>query len=80
MDQREHCLAEAQRRTREYGCEPGGLQWKWRTDPPAEFDQREATAAILDALNREGVVAWDGDGVSCVMQMLEALHKRWRGT
>lgn len=53
-------LNEARRRVKEdHGLEPYGLQVKWR-DEKVAFDWRECTAAILDALNNEGVVAWDG--------------------
>ena len=78
--QRSSCLLEAVRRAREHGCEPGKLQWKWRTEPPPyRADQewnRECVAAILDALNHEGVVAWDGDAVSCVAQIIAAYAQR----
>lgn len=67
---------EAIRRTKARGYEEGQLQWKWRTDPPKTYDTREVEDAILDALNREGVVAWSGDGVGCVEQIVRAQAER----
>lgn len=67
--------ADAEQRCKARGYEPGQLQWKYRTDPPAVYDMEEALDAILDALTREGVPAWTGDGTSCVEQMIRA--QRW---
>lgn len=74
------CLAEAERRAREHGFEPRKLQLAWRIDPPDYREDgkwmRECTSAILDALNHEGVVAWDGDAISCVAQIVQAYARR----
>ena len=80
---RRECLEEAEKRVRARGLRPGELQWKWRTgssdfgvgDPcsmyqSSDFDYYEAVDAILDALNREGISAWLGDGVLCVADMI----------
>ena len=70
---------DAEDRAREHGFEPGQLQWKWRMNPPPYTADgkwhRECVSAILDALNREGIPAWDGDAVSCVAQIVEAYAK-----
>lgn len=72
------CRAESIRILKErYGLDEGDLQWKWRTEPPETYDAQEVIDAILDALNREGIEAWDGDGVSCVEQIVRAQYDRW---
>jgi hypothetical protein len=46
---------------------------------PAEFDYAEVTSAVLDALiNQGGCIAWDGDGVGCVVDIIRTYHQRWR--
>lgn len=67
---------DAERLVKHYGYEPGQLQAKWRTDPPEKFDYQECMAAVLDALNREGIPAWNGDATGCVVQIVEAQAKR----
>lgn len=79
---RRECLEEAEKRVRARGLRPGELQWKWRTGSsdfstgvPTKFESEdfsyeEAVDAILDALNREGISAWLGDGVLCVADMI----------
>lgn len=71
---------EAESRARTYGCEPGELQRRWRQSPPLYATggtwHRECTAAVLDALNQNGIDAWDGDAVSCVVQIVEAYAKK----
>lgn len=53
------------------------LQWQWRVDPNRPWDYHAATTAVLDALVIQGgIVAWDGDGVGCVVQMIEAQWNR----
>lgn len=51
-------------------------QWEIRQGrPPESLD--ECTTATLEALILQGGInAWDGDGVSCVAQMIWAMHKR----
>lgn len=73
---RERHRLEAEQEARRRGHQPGALVERYRRNPPAGFDASRATAAVLEALNREGVDAWDGDGVSCVVQMLEALARQ----
>lgn len=69
-------------RVRSYGVEPRSLQWKWRELDPPRFEDRqewyqECSAALLDALvNEGGIPAWDGDGLSCAVQIVEAYAKR----
>jgi len=55
---------------KQLGYEPGQLQWKWRNPDNFDFPKNEIIPAILDALCREGCVAWPGDGTSCVEQMI----------
>ena len=53
------------------------LQYQWRTYPDRPWDYTECTTAVLDALIIQGgIPAHDGDGVSCVVQMIEAQWKR----
>ena len=66
----------ARKRVEARGYQDGELQLKWRTAPPETYDPREAEDAILEALNREGVIAWPGDAVSCVEQIVTAQAKR----
>lgn len=56
--------------------EPYSPQWNIRQgNPPKSMD--ECTLATLEALILQGgIVAWDGDGVSCVAQMVWAQHRR----
>lgn len=61
----------------------GIYQVVWRNGSvDLEFDYQKVTTAILDALVYQGgMVAWDGDGVSCVTQMVQAAYQRrdyWR--
>ena len=53
---------------------------KWRHDPPPYAPTPEWTseckAAIIDALTAEGIIAWPGDGIECVFQIIEAYAKR----
>jgi hypothetical protein len=69
---------DAEARVKRLGYEPGMLQWKWRREPNEgeEYPPSEIAPAILDALCREGVPAWHGDGVGCVEQMVEFQLKR----
>jgi hypothetical protein len=63
------------------GYEPGQLQWKWRSPDNFDFPKNEIIPAILDALCREGCVAWPGDGTSCVEQMItRQIDLREKGT
>lgn len=50
----------------------------WRNNPPAEWDDNEAVAAVLDALCNEGIRAWNGDGVGIVVQIIKAQYDRWQ--
>jgi len=59
-----------------YGCGIGELQGKWQSDPPS-FENcpawwNEATLAVLDALISQGIEAWDGDAVGCVVNIIHA--------
>lgn len=55
------------------GATPGLYQWHWRVQPPPQYDAHLAELAIIDALIEQGgCVAWHGDGVGCVAQMIEA--------
>ena len=56
-----------------YGLEPGELQWLWRNG--ARKDKSELTDAVIDALAQGGIYSWNGDGVSCVVQIIEAFAK-----
>ena len=71
-----HLLQDAEALARKYGCEPGWLQHRWRQQPAPKFDYQECMAAVLDALNREGIPAWNGDATGCVVQIVEAQAKR----
>lgn len=46
---------------------------------PPEYDspqwQQKVTLAVIDALTSEGVPAWNGDAVCCVVQIIEAYAK-----
>ncbi len=64
-----------------YDLKPGELQWKWRDNPPAFTNDvkwwEELADAMLDALVCEGGIdAWDGDGLSCAMQIVESYAKQ----
>jgi hypothetical protein len=70
---------------KDLGFEPGWYQAEWRDfgkNQEIEFDTVLATRAVLDALiNQGGIEAWNGDGVGCVVQMLEYAYKQrdqWR--
>jgi hypothetical protein len=53
------------------------LQYQWRVVANRPWDFEECTTAVLDALvNQGGYVVYDGDGVSCVVQMIHAQWKR----
>lgn len=54
------------------------LQAKYTDKPPFEWDEQEVVHAILQALNAEGVYAWDGDGTRIVAQMVHAQFRRWK--
>ena len=56
-----------------YGLEPGELQWLWRNGQ--RKDKSELTDAVIDALAQGGIRSWNGDGVSCVVQIIEAISK-----
>jgi hypothetical protein len=75
---RDGCRRAAEEAVRLRGLAPGQLQRKWRSDPPAEYDPKEATDAILDALNQDGVVAEKGEGVARVEEIVRAQWERWR--
>ena len=57
---------------------PGEYQSRWRYDPVATTrDIGLLTLAVCDALIEQGsVAAWPGDGVACVVQMLDAQMQR----
>lgn len=66
---RDMAKAETERR----GFKEGDLQWLWRNSGcfARQYDSGEVNAAICDALTREGQTAWNGDGTSCVEQMIQ---------
>lgn len=49
---------------------------RWRNWEGTPFDMSDVCAAICEALTQNGVIAWNGDGVSIVAQMVEAGHRR----
>jgi hypothetical protein len=49
----------------------GQLQWKWRTQKGLEPEPGELVEAVIEALDMGGIKAWNGDGVSCVTQIIE---------
>lgn len=49
---------------------------RWRNWSGTPFDMSDVCAAICEALTTHGVIAWNGDGVSIVAQMVEAGHRR----
>lgn len=56
---------------------------KFRGDPgypplPTEWDQNEVMDAVLEALNQEGVTAWNGDATGIVVQLIRAQFDRWK--
>ena len=56
---------------------PNELQMKWREVQDHDFGYLEVALAVLDALITQGFIpAHDGDGVACVVQMIEAQWKR----
>ncbi len=76
-------VRESQQQSREllkrnYGLEPNELQMKWREQPPPnKAEGNELEDAVVDALVEQGpTVAWSGDGVSCVSQMIESQMAR----
>ena len=76
QDRRKACLEYAQKRVADRGMKEGELQWKWRQYPPPKFNWSECMDAILDALNREGIIAWTGDGTGCVQQIVYNFAKK----
>jgi len=62
------------------GVEPHSIGYKWRTDPPPYVNtpewHRECMDAVIDSLTAEGVIAWPGDGTSCVCQIITLLAAR----
>jgi len=65
---------------------PHEIGHRWRTNPPPypldgdpnaiQVWHRECMSAVLDSLTAEGVMAWPGDGTSCVCQIIEAFARR----
>lgn len=51
-------------------------RWTYPPILPDNPTSAETTLAVLDALiNIGGIPAWNGDGVSCVAQMLDAIYR-----
>jgi|688.fasta_scaffold120594_9 hypothetical protein len=57
-----------------YRLEPGELQWLWRNGK--RKDKSELSDAVIDALAQGGIYSWNGDGVGCVVQIIEAFAKQ----
>lgn len=58
---------------------PHSIDFPWRSCPPpygVESWHNDCRKAIIDALTSEGIIAWPGDGVECVLQIIEAYAKR----
>lgn len=49
---------------------------QFMTMPPRAFDYKRVMAAILFALNSQGVRAWNGDGTGMVANMVSRLYMR----
>lgn len=49
---------------------------RWRNWKGTPFDMQDVSVGICEALTQNGVIAWNGDGVSIVAQMVEAGHRR----
>jgi len=90
MSDLDTCRKAIEQRIRDKGFEPGeyqavwrganfddktkGLRWLEKTQET--FNSDDCTLAILDALCNQGsIAAWNGDGVSCVMQMLALVYR-----
>lgn len=64
-------------RAHAFGFKPDELQGSWRSKPERPWIHGEVDAAVLDALITQGhIPAWSGDGVECVVQMIEAQWRR----
>lgn len=48
----------------------------WGSGAMETFDYQDCMTAVLDALiNQGGVVAWEGDGTGCVVQMIATAYE-----
>lgn len=87
----ENARMEVRDRLRRLGYEPTGeqfatslealkkqsAQYRLRCTGEKPVSMEECTAAVLEALiDQGGILANDGDGVSCVVQMIWAQHER----
>lgn len=76
-DYKDQCWDEAKRRVEEKGFSFTGSFFDhyrdYRNLP--DMSEDDAMVAVLEALNREGVTAWDGDATGIVVQLIMAQYK-----
>lgn len=73
----DQCLETKDNALGDMGYASGKLQLKYREHPAPDINWDELEWAVCDALLNEGtIIAWPGDGVSCVAQMINAQHER----
>lgn len=73
----DQCLSNLLSELERTGYQPNGLQMKYREKPAPDIDWQELEWAVCDALLHQGtIIAWPGDGVSCVAQMIAGQAER----